>query len=186
MYARSCQIFLGALICSAARGLLDWTQIELVAATDVGLGMLRFRSGPLPPDQMNLFAVQRALEAVGLEFLPDGGVRLHPERITSGPDYNVDRYKFRLIASRNERDVTVDIPREIVDDAAHATPVSTAQRRASFEEWRPVFEARATDVLRSQAREVRRVCIDNLTFEEWRKRHRKLADQDNEHRIPLS
>ena len=180
-------MILGASTSRAARGLLDWTQIDLAAAADVGLGMLRnFEAGRCLPGQMNLFAVQRALEAAGVEFLPDGGVRLHPERITFGPDYSVDRYKFRLIARRGDRDVIVDVPRETVDDAAALTGASTAQRRASFEKWRPVFEACARDVLRSQAREVRRVCIDSLTFGEWRERHRKLVDQDIEQRIPLS
>ena len=78
---------LGASTSRAARGLLDWTQIDRATAAEVGLGMPRnFEAGPGLPGQMKLFAVQRALEAAGIEFLPDGGVRLHHERITFGPD----------------------------------------------------------------------------------------------------
>jgi len=138
--------------------------------------MLRnFEAGRCLPGETNLFAIQRALEAVAVEFLPEGGVRLRPDRITFGPDYVVDRYKFRLIARRNERDIIVDVSRETVDDAAAVTAASTAHRRASFEEWRPAFEACARDVLRGQAPEVRPVSIDSVTFEEWRRRHRKLS-----------
>ena len=109
--------------------------------------------------------------------MPDGGLRMHPERITFEPAYIVDRYKFRLTARRNGREVIVDVPRETVDDAATLIGASTARRRAKFEKWRPAFEACARDALRSQAPEVRRVCMDHLTFDEWRTRYRKLVEE---------
>ena len=168
-------MIVGASTCRAARGLLDWTQTELAAAAQVGLGMLRnFEAGRCLPGETNLFALQRALEAAGVEFLSDGGVRLHPDRITFEPDHVVDRYKFRLIARRGGRDIIVDVPRETVDDAAALTSASTAQRRASFEECRSEFEACAKDVLRSQAPEFHRVSIDSRTFHEWRSRLSRL------------
>jgi transcriptional regulator with XRE-family HTH domain len=165
-------MILGASTCRAARGLLDWTQTELAAAAEVGLGMLRnFEVGRCFPGETNLFALQHALEAAGVEFLPDGGVRLHPDRITFKPDYVVDRYKFRLIAQRAGRDIIVDVPRETVEDAAELRGAATVQRVASFEKCRALFESCAKDVLRGQAPEVRRVSIDSLTFKQWRKRH---------------
>ena len=168
-------MILGASTSRAARGLLDWTQTELAAAAKVGLGMLRnFEAGRCFPGETNLFTLQRALEKAGVEFLTDGGVRLHPDRITFKSDYVVDRYKFRLIARRGGRDIIVDVPRETVDDAAALTSASTAQRRASFEECRSKFEACARDVLRSQAPEVHRVNIDPRTFGEWRRRLSRL------------
>ena len=168
-------MIVGASTCRAARGLLDWTQTELASAAQVGLGMLRnFEAGRCFPGETNLFALQRALEKAGVEFLSDGGVRLHPDRITFEPDYVVDRYKFRLTARRGGRDIIVDVPRETVDDAAALTSASTAHRRASFEECRSEFEACARDVLRSQAAEVHRVSIDTRTFGEWRRRLSRL------------
>jgi transcriptional regulator with XRE-family HTH domain len=159
----------------SARSPQFWTQTELAAAAQVGLGMLRnFEAGRCLPGKTNLFALQRALEAAGVEFLSDGGVRLHPDRISFTPDYVVDRYKFRLIARRGGQDIIVDVPRETVDDAATLTSASTAQRRASFEACRSEFEACARDILRSQAPEVRRVSIDTLTFGEWRSRLSRL------------
>ena len=170
-------MILGASTSRAARGLLDWTQTELATAAQVGLGMLRnFEAGRCLPGEANLFTIQGALERAGVEFLPEGGVRLRPDRITFAPDYVVDRYKFRLSARRNGREVIVDVPRETVDDRATLIAASTAERRARFEQWRPEFEACARDALCSQAPEVHRVCIDTLTFREWRTRYRKLVE----------
>ena len=169
-------MILGASTCRAARGLLDWTQTDLAAAAQVGLGMLRnFEAGRCIPGEANLFSIQDALETAGVEFLPEGGVRLRPDRITFAPGYLVDRHKFRLSARRGRREVIVNVPRETVDDAASLNAASTAERRASFEEWRPAFEACARDALCSQAPEVHRVCIDYRTFQEWRTRYRKLV-----------
>jgi len=169
-------VILGASTSRAARGLLDWTQTDLAAAAQVGLGMLRnFEAGRCLPGEANLLTIQGALETAGVEFLPEGGLRLRPDRITFAPDCNVDRYKFRLSARRNGREVVVDVSRETVDDAAKCTAASTAGRRVMFEKWRPAFEACARDALCSQAPEVHRICIDTLTFDEWRKRYRKLV-----------
>jgi transcriptional regulator with XRE-family HTH domain len=171
-------VILGASTSRAARGLLDWTQTDLAAAAQVGLGMLRnFEAGRCLPGETNLFAIQGALETAGVEFLPEGGLRLRPDRITFAPNYNVDRYKFRLSAHQNGREVVVDVPRETVDDVAEWIAASTAERRAMFEKWRRPFEACAQDALCSQAPGVHRVCIDTLTFQEWRKRYRKLVDE---------
>jgi transcriptional regulator with XRE-family HTH domain len=170
-------VILGASTSRAARGLLDWTQLQLADAAQVGIGMLRnFEAGRCLPGEANLFAIQRALEAAGVEFLPDGGVRLRPDQVTFDEGYVVDRYKVRLTAHRNEREVIVDVPRETIDDAAQARAVSTAQRVANFQEYRPEFEACARDVLRSQTPDVRRVNLDTMTFGEWRKRYRRLVD----------
>jgi transcriptional regulator with XRE-family HTH domain len=171
-------VILGASTSRAARGLLDWTQTELAAAAQVGLGVLRnFEAGRCLPGETNLFAIQSALERAGVEFLPEGAVRLRPDRITFAPDYVVDRYKFRLSARRDGQEVIVDVSRETVDDAAKRRVASTAERRMLFEEWRPAFDTCARDALYSQAPEVHRVCIDTFTFDEWSKRYRKLVKQ---------
>ena len=63
----------------AARGLLDWSQAELAARSNLSESTIRdFEKGRRIPSIHNLAAVRRALEAAGVEFI-DGnhpGVRL--------------------------------------------------------------------------------------------------------------
>src|SRR5438876_969807 len=164
-------MIIGAITSRAARGLLDWTQAELAAAAKIGLSTVKnFEAGRSLPSEANLFAIQHALESVEVEFLPDGAVRLRPDPIAFAPDYRVDRYKFRVLACRRDQQIIVDVPRETVDDIAALTAASTAERDAKFREYRPEFEACARDVIRSQAAGVDRVCLDQMTFAQWRKR----------------
>lgn len=63
----------------AARGLLDWSQAELAARSNLGESTIRdFEKGRRTPSINNLAAIRRALELAGVEFI-DGdqpGVRL--------------------------------------------------------------------------------------------------------------
>ena len=63
----------------AARGLLDWSQAELAARSNLSESTVRdFEKGRRVPSINNLAAIQRVLEAAGVEFI-DGnqpGVRL--------------------------------------------------------------------------------------------------------------
>ncbi|MGJ4898636.1 MULTISPECIES: helix-turn-helix domain-containing protein [unclassified Bradyrhizobium] len=63
----------------AARGLLDWSQAELAARSNLSESTIRdFEKGRRIPSINNLAAVRRALEAAGVHFI-DGdhpGVRL--------------------------------------------------------------------------------------------------------------
>ncbi|MGJ5134561.1 helix-turn-helix domain-containing protein [Bradyrhizobium oligotrophicum] len=63
----------------AARGLLDWSQAELAARSNLSESTIRdFEKGGRIPSINNLAAVSRALEAGGVQFI-DGdqpGVRL--------------------------------------------------------------------------------------------------------------
>lgn len=63
----------------AARGLIDWSQSDLAAASGVSLSTVRdFETGKRTPISNNLAALQRALEAAGVEFTNGGepGVKL--------------------------------------------------------------------------------------------------------------
>jgi transcriptional regulator with XRE-family HTH domain len=60
--------------CRAARGLLDWTQRQLAEAAGVGLSTVKgFETGTTASMRANLDAMQRALEAGGVIFVPENG-----------------------------------------------------------------------------------------------------------------
>lgn len=63
----------------AARGLLDWSQSELGSRSNLSESTIRdFEKGRRVPAINNLAAIQRALEAAGVEFINGGqpGVRI--------------------------------------------------------------------------------------------------------------
>jgi transcriptional regulator with XRE-family HTH domain len=60
-----------------ARAGLGWSIAKLAAAAQVGMATVaRFETGASETIPTILAAIQRALEAAGIEFLPDNGVRL--------------------------------------------------------------------------------------------------------------
>ena len=68
--------------CRAARALLDWTQADLADAVGVAPDTIaRFEGGIRLPHASNRASLREALEAAGVEFLPETktkgvGVRL--------------------------------------------------------------------------------------------------------------
>ncbi len=58
----------------AARGLLDLSQTELGASANLSESTIRdFEKGRRVPSINNLAAIKRALEAAGVEFIPENG-----------------------------------------------------------------------------------------------------------------
>lgn len=73
----------------AGRALLDWSQEELAASSHLGLSTIRdFEKGRRVPTHNNLAAIQRALEAAGIEFIPEngGGVGLRLRKHEGKPE----------------------------------------------------------------------------------------------------
>jgi transcriptional regulator with XRE-family HTH domain len=72
--------------CRAARGLIDWSQMELAERAGVGIVTIRqLEAGSHAPRRATLDVVRRALEAAGVEFIEENGggpgVRLrNPQR----------------------------------------------------------------------------------------------------------
>jgi transcriptional regulator with XRE-family HTH domain len=58
----------------AARGLIEWSQEQLAQASHLGLSTIRdFEKGRRIPTHNNLSAVKQALEAAGVQFIPENG-----------------------------------------------------------------------------------------------------------------
>nr|WP_091722640.1 transcriptional regulator [Methylobacterium phyllostachyos] len=60
--------------CRAARGLLSWTQADLAKAASVGVVTVRQLEGENgTPRSATLTVLRQALEAAGVEFIPQNG-----------------------------------------------------------------------------------------------------------------
>ena len=71
--------------CRAARGLLDWSQLDLAKQAGVGIVTIRqLEAGTYEPRRATLDVVRRALEAAGILFIDENGggagVRLRKAR----------------------------------------------------------------------------------------------------------
>ena len=65
---------LTAAQCRAARGLLDWSQLELAKQASVGIVTVRqLEAGTHEPRRATLDVVRRALEGAGVEFIDENG-----------------------------------------------------------------------------------------------------------------
>ena len=60
--------------CRAGRALLDWLQSELAEAAHLSLSTIRdFEKGRRVPTHNNLVAIKQAMEAAGVQFIPENG-----------------------------------------------------------------------------------------------------------------
>src|SRR5256885_11366247 len=80
--------------CRGARGLLNWSQIDLAKQAGVGIVTVRqLEAGGHEPRRATLGVVLRALEAAGIGFIDENGggpgVRLRKPRKTPQPERNL-------------------------------------------------------------------------------------------------
>ncbi|TGT46839.1 helix-turn-helix domain-containing protein [Mesorhizobium sp. M4B.F.Ca.ET.169.01.1.1] len=60
--------------CRAARAIIDWSREQLAAASKVAVRtIVDFERGAREPREVTKDALQRALEAAGVEFIPENG-----------------------------------------------------------------------------------------------------------------
>ncbi|MEF2549666.1 helix-turn-helix domain-containing protein [Aurantimonas sp. E1-2-R+4] len=63
--------------CRGARAMLGWSQGDLAEAANVSRQTIAdFERGARKPIANNVASIIRAFEAVGIEFLPDNGIKL--------------------------------------------------------------------------------------------------------------
>ena len=66
--------FLSPAQCRMGRAALEWTAAELSKRSSVGVTTIsRFESRLTTPTRATLAAIRRALEAAGVEFIPENG-----------------------------------------------------------------------------------------------------------------
>ena len=71
--------------CRAARALLNWSQEQLAKRSNLGLSTVRnFEAARTMPVHNNLAAIRTALEAAGVEFIGETGVRLQDGNNSAG------------------------------------------------------------------------------------------------------
>lgn len=73
--------------CRAGRALLDWSREQLAETSKVAVRtIIDFERGARAPREVTADAIQRALEAAGVQFIPENGggagVRLAKPRAT--------------------------------------------------------------------------------------------------------
>jgi transcriptional regulator with XRE-family HTH domain len=74
MIAKHSRMSLTTDTCRAARGLLNWSSDRLANEAGVGVATVqRFERGDVATNQSTVAMLQRALEAAGVEFIPENG-----------------------------------------------------------------------------------------------------------------
>ena len=164
-----------------ARGLLGMSQGELASASGVSLRTIQhFEMGQRQPIPATLDAMQRALQAAGVEFIDENGggpgVRLKAERVTFEQDdrsaHAIDWMDHgRFYAHWRGNRIAVQVQAVAIDDAAGLTKALPQERSRAFQDHLAEFQAYAADFIeQNHMRDGDLVDIDRVHFQQWQER----------------
>ena len=116
---------LNAAQCRAGRALLNWSQDELAENAQVArTTVTEFESNFRTPMKQNLLAVQSALEAAGVEIIPDNGggvgARFRKVEIEYSRNVRTDSDKVMLQIRYRGHPYTLAILHGVIDDMDRA------------------------------------------------------------------
>lgn len=138
---------ISAAQCRAARALLDWSQDQLATNARVGRATVAdFERNVREPMRQNLIAITSALEAKGVEFIPEKengsgvGVRFRKVEIEYSPMLRpVDGENIGLSVQYRGQRYMVIISREMIDDMDRATYGTMEERVAAVSAHLPIY-----------------------------------------------
>ncbi len=135
---------LNAAQCRAGRALLNWSQHELALNAQVArTTVTEFESNYRTPMRQNLLAIQSAIEAAGVEFIPDNGggvgVRFRKVEIEYSRNVKTDAHKLMLRVRYRGHPYTVAIPYGIIDDMDRANYETDKEFGKALERNFPVY-----------------------------------------------
>lgn len=167
--------------CRAARALLDWTQDQLAENAQVARATVADfeRNTRFVLMRQNLVAITSALEAAGIEFIPDNGagvgVRFRKVELefskTVKPVPNSDNFPvhddFGIMVRYRGVEYLAIISREVIDDIDRTNARSFAERAGIVQKHLPIFlRAIELKLIAGDIVERNRVIIDTNSLPE--------------------
>jgi predicted transcriptional regulator len=130
----------------AARALLDWSQDDLAAATELAVATIRkIESGSLSPRHSTIATIRAILESQRIEFMPSSGVRLRDNDISTieGDDSYVQLSEDMIQTMRhNQGDILFLYADHRVD--TEAEDLATQKLWKTCNNWRLIIEENNT------------------------------------------
>ena len=135
---------MNAAQCRAGRALLNWSQDELAENSQVArTTVTEFESNYRTPMRQNLLALQSAIEAAGIEFIPDNGggvvVRFRKVVIEYSRNVKTDNDKVILRVRYRGQPYTVAIPYDVIDDMDRSNYETDKEFGKALEKKLPIY-----------------------------------------------
>jgi transcriptional regulator with XRE-family HTH domain len=140
---------ISAAQCRAARSLLDWTQDQLAENAQVARPTIAdFERNVRTPMRNNLVSIISALEAAGVEFIPENGegagVRFRKVELEYSKAVKPSGDGIIIPVRYRGKPYSAFISREVLDDLDHTNYRTSEDRRMAVQNHLPVF-LRATE-----------------------------------------
>lgn len=139
--------------CRAARSLLEWTQEELATNARVARATVaEFESNMRRPMKNNVIAIENAMYASGVEFIPeegtDGvGVRFRERKLQYNRNIKVLTGSHVVFAMDwSDKRIEVVVPREVLEDRAGQLKTEDDYRAATSENLHYILNAVETQM----------------------------------------